>query len=263
MTRRQFLGAGPLPPAERLILLCWALDIDRTDAYLHLDKPIPAHKAAALSAAVRRRAAGWPLQYLTGEAWFYSLRLRVGPGVLVPRPETETLVEEAIHRLPQGGLVADIGTGSGAIALALKTARPDLEVTAVEHSRRALRYARQNLGESVRLLEGDLLGPLPEPQDMIVSNPPYIGLPERDSLAPDVRHEPHAALFAGFDGLAVIRRLTRGARRHLRPQGWLLVEIGSTQGEAVRELFDRHGYSDVFLRHDLAGLPRVVGGRIV
>lgn len=261
MTRGEFLGAGPLPPAERLILLCWALSIDRGDVYLHLDAPIAAGKAARLRAAVRRRFSGWPIQYVTGEAWFWSLRLKVGPGVLVPRPETETLVEEAIAHAPQGAHVADIGTGSGAIALALHTARGDLEVTAIERSRRALRYARANLPPEVELLEGDLLAPLAAPQHVLVSNPPYVSESEYAALAEDVRREPRAALLAGPDGLRTVRRLVQGGLRQLRPGGWLIVEIGAGQGAQAQELFERAGYRDVFLRRDLAGLARVVGGR--
>lgn len=262
MTRSGFLAAGPLPAAERLILLCWALGSDRAEVYRRPHEPVPAAAAVRLDAAVRRRAAGWPLQYVTGEAWFWSHKLRVGPGVLVPRPETETLVDAALERLQGGGRVADIGTGSGAIALALAGERPDLEVTAVERSPRALRYARQNLGPEVRLLRGDLLQPLTAPQDVIVSNPPYVSAAEYGDLAPDVRREPRTALVGGRDGLSVLRRLARGAGQHLRPGGWLLVEIGAGQGEAVQEIFAAEGFGDIFLRTDLAGLARVVGGRL-
>lgn len=262
MTRGEFLGAGPLPPAERLILLCWALSVDRGYVYLHLDAPIPAGSAARLRAATRRRSAGWPIQYVTGEAWFWSLRLAVGPGVLVPRPETETLVEEAIAHAPHGARISDIGTGSGAVALALHTARPDLEITAIERSRRALRYARRNLPPEVHLVEGDLLAPLLVSQDVLVSNPPYVSESEYEVLPEDVRREPRAALLAGPDGLSTVRRLVRGGLRRLRPDGWLILEIGSGQDVKVQELFERSGYRDVFLRRDLAGLPRIVGGRV-
>lgn len=262
MTRSDFLAACPLPAAEALILLCWALGRDRAEVYLHPDVRLAAAEVSRLDAAVRRRASGWPLQYVTGEAWFWSHKLRVGPGVLVPRPETETLVEAALERLDRAGRVADIGTGSGAIALALASARPDVEVTAVERSKRALRYARQNLGPGVRLLEGDLLRPLPRPQDVIVANPPYVSEAEYGQLAADVRREPRAALLGGSDGLCVLRRLASDARRHLRPGGWLLVEIGAGQGDAVQEIFTRRGWRDIFLRTDLAGHARVVGGRL-
>lgn len=261
MTREEFLRAGPLPPAERLILLSWALGLDRGQIYLHPRETIPAGALRRVHAAVRRRCAGDPLPYITGEAFFWSMKLRVGPGVLVPRPETETLVEEAVRRAPEGGLVADIGTGSGAIALALSTARPDLRITAVERSRRALRYARQNLGPKVTLVEGDLLRPITEPQDVIVANPPYISEGEMRSLPADVLREPRAALYGGPDGLDLYRRLAAGAPRRLRSGGWLLVEIGAAQGDTVPEIFAREGLRELFVRQDLAGRDRVVGGR--
>ena len=261
MTRGEFLRTGGLPPQELAQLLCAALSLDRAQIYIAPEAVIPPGALRRLRSQVRRRQEGWPLQYILGQAWFWSHALAVGPGVLVPRPETEILVQEALQRAPRGGRVADIGTGSGAIALALAAERPDLAITAVERSRRALRYARRNLAGRARLLEGDLLAPLREPQEMIVSNPPYVAAGELPKLAPDVRREPRAALAGGPDGLAVVRRLVRGAPRHLAPGGWLILEVGQGQSPQVLALLAAAGYRERFAAPDLAGVARVVGGR--
>lgn len=216
-------------------------------------------------AMARRRAGGEPLQYVTGVAGFRMLELAVGPGVLVPRPETELVAGEALALLPHGGLVVDVGTGSGAIALSLKAERPDATVLATELSLTALRWAelnRSRLGLDVALLRGDLLGPVPARLagrvDVVVSNPPYVGTAERDSLPPEVaEHEPAEALFAGLDGLAVIGRLAAEARGWLAPGGHLVTEIGAAQGDAVRRLLTGAGYTGVDILPDLAARDRV------
>lgn len=261
MTRAQFLRSGQLPPQELAQLLSQVLGVDRAQLYIAGDLEIPKVSLRKLQGMVRRRREGWPLQYLVGEAWFWSRPLVVGPGVLVPRPETEVLVQEVLRRAPQGGLVADIGTGSGAVALAVATARPDLRVTAVERSRRALRYARQNLAGIAQVLEGNLLSPLREPQDVIASNPPYVATGEYSALPDDVRREPRAALLAGDDGLDVIRRLVRGAPRRLSAGGWLMLEVGAGQAAKTLELLRQADFADCFTEQDLQGIPRIVGGR--
>lgn len=261
MNRRDFLRSGVLPPRELSLLLAWHFGEEGVRVHLDLDREIPRRAERRLQAAVARRREGWPMQYILGRAWFWSQPLVVGPGVLVPRPETELLVEEALRIAPQGGRVADIGTGSGAIAQALAVERPDLHITAVERSRRALRYARRNLPASVRLLEGDLLQPLTEMQDLIVSNPPYVAVDEYETLQPEVRREPRMALISGSDGLRTIRRLVREAPNHLMPEGWLLLEVGAGQSAKVAALLARQGYRDVAVQPDLAGIPRALRAR--
>jgi len=217
-----------------------------------------------------RRAQGEPLQYVLGTAAFRHLELAVGPGVLVPRPETEVLVERALDRLPQGATIVDVGTGSGAIALAIKQERPDARVWATDDSTDALRYARVNreqLGLDVEILRGGLLDPLPDSLrggfDVVVSNPPYISEFETHLVAPDVLgHEPdHAVFGGGGDGLSIVATLVSQAWPWLRPGGWLVCEIGHGQSAAVVELFAGAGFIDSGVHEDLAGWDRIVEGR--
>jgi release factor glutamine methyltransferase len=218
---------------------------------------------------VRRRLAGEPLQYVLGTAAFRRLELRVGPGVFIPRPETELVAERAMTRLPQGGTLVDLCTGSGAIALSVAHERPDTRVVASELSPAAARWATDNqraLGLRVDLYEGDLFEPLPSELrgavGVVVSNPPYIDEGERSSLARDVvDHEPEVALFAPDAGTSVIEKIVAGAPDWLRPGGWLVLEIGETHGEAVRELLASGGFGDVSIVPDLAGRDRIAEGR--
>lgn len=216
-----------------------------------------------------RRARGEPLQYVLGTASFRHLELAVGPGVLVPRPETEVLVERALAHIPAGGAVVDVGTGSGAIALSISHERPDSRVLATDDSADALRYAvanRQTLGLEVDIVNGELLDGLPPELkgsvDVVVSNPPYVAFSERDLLGADViAHEPHHALFAGADGLVVLARLADDALPWLRPGGWLVCEIGYEQKERATALLEHRSYIDVGIYADLTGRPRIVEGR--
>lgn len=216
-----------------------------------------------------RRAGGEPLQYVLGTAVFRYLELSVGPGVLVPRPETEVLVERALDRLSEGGSAVDAGTGSGAIALAIKYERPSTRVWAVDDSVDALRYAHANrarLGLEVEILHGELLSPLPPALrgavDVVVSNPPYVASSNRHLLGPDViAHEPHHALFAGRDGLGVVTRLVVESQEWLRPGGWLVCEIGYDQAARASDLFEGARYADVAVHRDLAGHDRIIEGR--
>jgi release factor glutamine methyltransferase len=215
-----------------------------------------------------RRAAGEPLQYLTGVAGFRRLELAVGPGVLIPRPETEVVVERAMAVLPANGTLVDVGTGSGAIALAVASERVDVRVLATELAEEALAWALKNrgaLGLDVELLHGNLFEPLPDELrgrvDVVVSNPPYVAEKERGSLPRDVvDHEPQLALFAK-DGLEVIRRLVEQSPEWLTPTGWLVLEIGETQAADVDALFKRHGYRDGFIEQDLTGRERIAAAR--
>lgn len=258
-----------------------ALGLDRLDAQLllahTLQRPrawLIAHDDAALTpaqqqafaAVSRRRADGEPMAYLLGEREFHGLLLQVGPAVLVPRPDTETLVDWALELLAgiESPQVADLGTGSGAIALALKHVHPAACVCAVDCSAEALEVARANavrLGLALELLQGDWWQPLQGRRfHLVVSNPPYIAGddPHLDAL----RHEPALALTPGGDGLAALARIVRDAPAHLQASGWLLLEHGHDQREAVQQLLTEAGFVAVDTRADLAGRPRCSGGRL-
>ncbi len=257
-----------------------ALGLPRLDAQLLLLHTLgrPAHDRAWLLAhdsdaldpeaverflaLARRRAGGEPLAYLTGVREFYGLPLQVDARVLDPRPDTETLVEWALERLAglRAPRVVDLGTGSGAIALALKHARPDAQVSAVDASADALAVARANaqrLGLDVTFLQGNWLAGLEGRFDLIVSNPPYIA--EGDPHLAALGHEPRQALTAGRDGLDDIRTITAQAPAHLQPGGWLLLEHGWDQADAVRGLLSRAGLHETQSRADLAGIARCSG----
>lgn len=218
----------------------------------------------------RRRARGEPLQYLTGIAGFRRLELEVGPGVLVPRPETELVAERAMQLLRHRGTVVDVGTGSGAIALAIADERPDATVWGTDVSSKALEWARRNaeaMELPVRFARGDLLdacpGELRGRIDVVVANLPYVAWSEAAHLPKDVvDHEPHEALFAGHDPLSAIAVLARAAPPWLTAHGWLVLEIGDRQGTSVRLLLERLGYRDLALHNDLAGRERVVEAHI-
>lgn len=220
---------------------------------------------AGLMGLVERRAAGEPLQYLTGLAGFRRLELKIGPGALVPRPETESLAGRAIELAPHGGTVVDIGTGAGPIALSLADERPDLRVIATEISDDALEWARKNrdeLGLNVELILCDLFEGLPNELrrgvDVVISNPPYISENERSSLPPEVaEHEPDVALFAARDGLEIFERIAFGAKGWLVPGGILLSEIGDRQADTVTRLLAHLGYESPVIRNDLVGRPRI------
>jgi len=261
--------AGGDARAEAEILLAHALGRDRTTLWAHPAAPVPAAPAARCRELVRRRAAGEPVAYLTGRRGFWTLELEVTPAVLIPRPETELLVELTLGLLAadQPARVADLGTGSGAIALALASERPRWTVVATDASADALAVAR---GNAVRLgLAGvdfrlgswtEALAP-GEPFEAIVSNPPYVAEGDPHLVEGDLPFEPRAALAAGPDGLAAVRALVPAAMPHLAPGGWLLLEHGAEQGPAVREVLREAGLEAVRTVPDLAGLDRVSLGR--
>jgi release factor glutamine methyltransferase len=237
----------------------------------HPERPMSGDEASRFEELVRRREAGEPFAYLAGSAWFCGLEFAVGPAVLIPRPETERLVDLAARRaaaLDRPDIV-DLGTGSGIVAVLLARRCPRAVVTAVEVSAAALGVARANAarhGVDVRFLEGDWYAPLGgERFDLIVSNPPYIADVEPHLELNGLPFEPRQALSdgaAGGDGLACIRRIVAGASRHLHPGGWLLVEHGYDQAEKTRRSLRAAGFRDIASWRDDAGIPRVSGGRM-
>ena len=264
-------GIGPAR-AEAEWLLAGLLDVERFALYLDPQRRLASPTVSRYLAQLERRAAREPLQYLLGWEEFHGLRLAVTPDVLVPRPETEGLVAWALEALAERPepVVADLGTGSGAIACAIAQAAPRAEVLAVELSGGALAVASRNvralgLATRVRLLAGDLFAPLgsiPASLDLVVTNPPYLPSAVIASLPPEVsRHEPRAALDGGPDGLAVIRRIVAGAPAVLRPAGLLLMEIGEEQAGPVASLMAAEGFSGIRARRDLHGVERYIGGR--
>ena len=269
---RRLKGAGvDTPKLDGEVLLAYVLGCTRTQLYTHPERLLAQPERERFEEMVERRFLREPVAYLIGEKAFYGLDLIVDPRVLIPRPETELLVDlvldlvaqaDRIHEQTRGGngngngngpagpsapiLVADIGTGSGALGLAIAANSTSTQIYAVDILAGALEVARANaaryhLTDRVRFLQGDLLGPLSEPVDVIVANLPYVALDEWPNLAPDiVQFEPPVALTGGADGLAVIRRLLEQAPAMLRPQGVVLLEIGASQGAAVAALAGRH-----------------------
>jgi release factor glutamine methyltransferase len=265
-TEKRFAERGlGTPRLDAQLLLAHVLQHDRVYLYTHFDQPLAPDELAAYRALIQRRLAGEPVAYLVGKKEFRSLELAVDARVLVPRPDTETLVEAVLALLPAGGgRVVDVGTGSGAIALALKKARPELELFAVDRSPDAVAVARANaerLGLTVAVLDGDLLAPVAAqaPLLAIVSNPPYIPTADLETLAAEVRKEPRAALDGGADGLDIIRRLIAESPPLLADGGALALEVGAGQSPSVVALFAADGrYAPAAVTKDLAGIERVV-----
>ncbi|HJP98489.1 MAG TPA: peptide chain release factor N(5)-glutamine methyltransferase [Rhodanobacteraceae bacterium] len=291
-------GARRLPGqnasrSEAEILLASVLGKTRAWVIAHANDSIDDDSATAYKALIDRRAHGEPVAYLTGTRGFHALELHVTPDVLIPRPETELLVELALARIPvrspdeaaqrrnpgqraeshpdsaalhPGYAVADLGTGSGAIALSIAQARPQARVVATDSSEAALRVAQENANRvglrNVEFRLGNWCAALGEACfDLIVSNPPYIAGDDPHLGEGDLRFEPRAALASGVDGLDAIRSIVRDARARLCAGGWLLLEHGFDQGPAVRDLLTAHGYAEVFTERDLEGRDRVSGGR--
>jgi release factor glutamine methyltransferase len=259
-------GDGAQRDAE--LLLQHELERPRSWLFAHGDDAMDADTAARLRALVARRAAGEPLAYITGHCEFWSLDLAVTPDVLIPRVETELLVELALQRIAQAErvFVADLGTGSSAIALAIAPDRGNSRVLATDASRAALAVARGNaerlhLG-NVEFVQGDWCAVLGGRRfDLIVSNPPYIAAADDHLTQGDLRFEPRLALISGVDGLDAIRVIADAAPAHLQPGGWLLLEHGFEQGRAVRALLEKSGFVEVFTALDLERRERVSGGR--
>ena len=280
----------PQTPSTIAQALAWAQaqGVDRLDAQLlvlhalcrpqrerawllaHDTDTLPEALHAALQATVQRRAQGEPLAYITGHKEFYGLDLLVNAHVLVPRPDTETLVDWALEVLatidaapPLPARILDLGTGSGAIALALKHTRPELQVSAVDFSTDALAVARANAQQlqlDVCLIQGNWLDGVADRYNAIVSNPPYIAAADHHLSA--LTHEPLQALASGADGLDDIRAIVAQAPAHLLPGGWLLLEHGYDQAAAVRSLLTTAGLQDAQSRRDIAGIERCSGARL-
>jgi release factor glutamine methyltransferase len=261
LTIAEALASSGLDPREARLLLAHASGLSEASVLANADRALAEEHRARFTAAAARRRKGEPVAYIVGEKEFYGLRLTVNPSVLIPRPETELLVDLALQREFSSAL--DLGTGSGALALALKHQRPAARVVAVEDSAVALVLAQRNgaaLGLDVEWRHGDWFDAVPgERFDLIVANPPYVAM--GDPHLSDLRYEPAAALVAGVDGLDAMRAIIPGARGHLAKGGWLLVEHGMGQDAAVRSLMRTSGLEEVQTWPDLAGIGRVSGGR--
>jgi release factor glutamine methyltransferase len=266
----------PEPDRDAELLLLHALGIDRAELHARPERPVPRETAARYRELVRRRSRREPLQYLTGVQEFWSLPFRVTPAVLIPRPESEGILE-ALLALPLPGgpgrpRLLDLGTGSGCLAIAAAHALRDARVVAVDSSGEALEVARENarllgVADRVAFVQGDLAAALRSGGtrfDAVLSNPPYIAAADIEALAPEVRdHEPRPALTPGPDPLSVHRRILAEAPDLLAPGGWLVVEIGAGQESAIRSLYAAHGRIGLqSIRPDLAGIPRVVLSRL-
>ena len=243
------------------VLTAEALGVDRAYLYAHADEAPSAAGNARLQHMLRDYRAGTPVAYIIGRRAFWNLELDVSPAVLIPRPETELLVELALQRLPPHARVLDLGTGSGAIALAIKRERVDCAVTATDISEAALAMARGNAAKyrlEIELRAGDWYGAATGTFDAVLSNPPYVGSgdPHLDSLV----SEPSLALIAGGDGLAALRIIIDGASMHLASGGWLIIEHGCDQGASVRHQFERAGFAAVETVRDGAEHERVTLG---
>ena len=253
--------------AQLLTLHVLGLNVEQRSWLLtHNADQLDAQQWERLQSLAQRRLNQEPMAYLTGSQAFYGLTLQVSPQVLVPRPDTETLVDWALERIPkQGARVLDLGTGSGAIALAIKSQRPGAEVFAVDCSATALAVARNNaqgLGLAVTFYAGDWYKALPSGTDLfdcVVANPPYIA--QNDRHLRGLWAEPQGALISGADGLDDLRQIITGARRHLRPGAWLLLEHGHEQASAVRNILLEAGLTDAQSRHDIQHIERCSGAR--
>lgn len=257
--------ALPFDALENRILICHALGVTRVSLITQSERALSAAEAAGLAALVERRAGGEPIAYIVGKREFFGLDFHVTSDVLIPRPDTELLVELALERAPHGARVLDMGTGSGAIAVSIAHARPDAQVTALDVSEAALAVARTNAAAhlvQVRFLASDWFAALEgEVFDLIASNPPYIASGDDHLTRGDLRFEPVGALTDRADGLSALQTIAAGAPAHLAAGGWLLMEHGYDQAAQVRAMLASLGYAEVQSWRDLAGIERTTGGR--
>ena len=261
MTIAEALRATGIDAREARLLLAAATGFSEASVLAHPERSLPVAEETLFLSMSSRRATGEPVAYILGRREFYGIELAVNPAVLIPRPETELLVELALQK--DFSSVLDLGTGSGAIAIALKRNKPSIRVTASEASAAALVVAKRNAARynlQIDFRHGPWFQPLAgERFDLIVSNPPYVA--DGDPHLKDLAYEPQSALLAGADGLDAVREIARAAPRYLKPDGWLLVEHGAGQDTAVRELFRAGGLEEGTTWPDLAGIPRVSGAR--
>jgi release factor glutamine methyltransferase len=267
MKVREALAQSGLVPVDAQVLLAHAAGRDRAWLVAHRDDDLPKAQADAFFALAKRRRDGEPVAYLTGVKQFWGLPFRVSSAVLIPRPETETLVELALEWIPADApaRVLDLATGSGAVALSIAHERPRADVVATDVSPTALAVARDNAARlglrNVAFVESDWWTAVDGPFDVVVGNPPYVAGDDPHLQEGDVRHEPRPALVPPGNALSALRVIVANAPRYLAPHGALAVEHGYDQSEAVQDLFRAAGFKEVVVRRDLAGIPRVVGGR--
>jgi release factor glutamine methyltransferase len=264
----------PTPRLDAEVLLAETLGLDRVGLYTHFDQPLQPDELARFKQLILRRLRREPVAYILGRKEFWSLPIRVSPDVLIPRPETEILVAEALKVLAPVGKedlrLLEIGTGSGAISIALAREQPAARITASDISPKALSVAKENaehngVREQIRFLQGDLFQPVPKGEtfDVVVSNPPYITQAEISSLLPEVRdYEPRVALNGGKDGLDFFRRALPSVSEYLRPGGWFLAEMGAGQDSRVLKIAEKNRDLDSFgFAKDLSGITRVFKAR--
>ncbi len=261
-------ACSPTPRLDAEVLVMHACGIGRSELITRHDAALTDEQQNRLEGLLVRRKRGEPVAYITGTREFWSMELDVTPGTLIPRPETELLVEKALEHIPRDAewTIADLGTGSGAIALAITKERPHCRVIAADNSPAALEVARSNAKKfgltNIEFHEGDWFAALAGATfDMILSNPPYIRAGDPHLKQGDVRFEPATALVAGAEGLDAIRHIARHAREFLKPGGWLLFEHGWDQAEAIGDYLRQQGYRNIVSHTDLTGHARVAGGR--
>ncbi|VAW49582.1 Peptide chain release factor N(5)-glutamine methyltransferase [hydrothermal vent metagenome] len=269
-------GLTDSPRLDAELLLSQALNVSRTYLFTWPEKVPSSEQFKKFPPLLAQRLQGQPIAHILGEREFWGLPLKVTQDTLIPRPDTETLVETTLTLItkeapkffpPPYPTLLDLGTGSGAIALALKSEHPQLAITAVDQSTEALKIAQHNADThqlTIQFLQSNWFSALKRPHihfDYIVSNPPYIEEQDPHLTQGDVRFEPRSALTSGEDGLDDIRQITQQAGAHLTPQGWLIIEHGYHQADAVAKLFQINGFANIQLQHDLAGQPRVTIGQ--
>ena len=255
------------PRLDAEVLLAWVLGTSRSYLFTHPEEKLRDRPAADFSDAIDRREKGEPVAYITGSKEFWSMELSVSRDTLVPRPETETLVERALQLIPEDcpWRVLDLGTGGGAIAIALASENPRIEIIATDSNYNALTLAKENAKahklQNILFLQGNWTEPVADQTfDLIVSNPPYVR--DNDPALDKLRYEPRSTLAAGPDGLDAIRRIARDATTVVQPNGSLLLEHGAEQQEAVAAVLHENGWADIECIKDLAGHPRVTTARM-
>lgn len=262
MVIKEILGLSD--PGEVLIILQYLLDKPRSWILLNQDHELEGNILNRLFEILEKRKDSYPLQYLLGRWAFYDFEVYVEEGVLIPRPETELLVEEALKVLNRDSRVLEIGPGTGIISIALAKHR-GCKVRAVDISSKAVDLAKKNASFNrvdIELVQGDVYEPISGKFDLIISNPPYIREDEEAFLKKELSYEPKEALYAGADGMDIIKKIVVGARPYLRPGGSLMLEIGYDQGQSVKSLFKDQGFQDIIIRKDYNNQDRIVKGHI-